>query len=60
MQRDPENLFELSADLPDLDGVPLLHHLEGFMDAGAAGRCWPSTWPPPASRPRWPRSMWTG
>jgi predicted ATP-grasp superfamily ATP-dependent carboligase len=38
MQRDPENLFELSTDLPDLDGVPLLHHLEGFMDAGAAGR----------------------
>ena len=28
MQRDPENLFELSTDLPDLDGVPLLHHLE--------------------------------
>jgi predicted ATP-grasp superfamily ATP-dependent carboligase len=38
MQHDPEDLFELSADLPDLDGVPMLHHLEGFMDAGAAGR----------------------
>ena len=38
MQRDPEDLFELSADLPELDGVPMLHHLEGFMDAGAAGR----------------------
>ena len=38
MQRDPEDLFELSADRPDLDGVPLLHHLEGFMDAGSAGR----------------------
>ena len=38
MRRDPEDLFELGADLPDLDGVPLLHHLEGFMDAGAAGR----------------------
>ena len=38
MQRDPEDLFELSADVPDLDGVPILHHLEGFMDAGAAGR----------------------
>jgi proteasome assembly chaperone (PAC2) family protein len=38
MQRDPEDLFELSADVPDLDGVPMLHHLEGFMDAGAAGR----------------------
>ena len=38
MQRDPEDLFELSADVPELDGVPILHHLEGFMDAGAAGR----------------------
>ncbi|HWG16038.1 MAG TPA: PAC2 family protein [Streptosporangiaceae bacterium] len=38
MQRDPEDLFELSTDRPDLDGVPMLHHLEGFMDAGAAGR----------------------
>ena len=38
MQRDPEDLFELSAALPELDGVPMLHHLEGFMDAGAAGR----------------------
>ena len=38
MRRDPEELYELSADVPDLDGVPMLHHLEGFMDAGAAGR----------------------
>lgn len=38
MQRDPEDLYELGEDLPDLDGVPMLHHLEGFMDAGAAGR----------------------
>ncbi len=38
MQRDPEDLYELSADAPDLDGAVMLHHLEGFMDAGAAGR----------------------
>ena len=38
MRRDPEDLFELSADRPDLDGVPMLHHLVGFMDAGSAGR----------------------
>jgi len=38
MQRDPEDMYELSEDVPGLDGVPMLHHLEGFMDAGAAGR----------------------
>jgi predicted ATP-grasp superfamily ATP-dependent carboligase len=38
MQRDPEDLYELGEDEPDLDGVPLLHYFEGFMDAGAAGR----------------------
>ena len=38
MQRDPEDLYELGEDVPDLDGVAMLHHLEGFMDAGAAGR----------------------
>lgn len=38
MQRDPEDLYELGAAVPDLDGVPMLHYLEGFMDAGAAGR----------------------
>ena len=38
MQRDPEDLYELASDVPDLDGVTMLHHLEGFMDAGAAGR----------------------
>ncbi len=38
MQRDPEELFELGAVGPDLEGVPMLLHLEGFMDAGAAGR----------------------
>ena len=38
MQRDPEDLYELGADVPDLGGVPMLHYLDGFMDAGAAGR----------------------
>ena len=38
MERDPEELYELGADAPDLDGVAMLHHLEGFMDAGGAGR----------------------
>jgi predicted ATP-grasp superfamily ATP-dependent carboligase len=38
MQRDPEDLYELAPAWPDLDGVPMLHYLEGFMDAGAAGR----------------------
>jgi len=38
MQRDPEELYELGAVVPDLERVPMLLHLEGFMDAGAAGR----------------------
>jgi len=37
MERDPEDLYELGADVPGLDGVAMLHHLEGFMDAGGAG-----------------------
>ena len=36
MQHDPEELFELQQPAPA--GAPLLHHLEGFIDAGAAGR----------------------
>jgi predicted ATP-grasp superfamily ATP-dependent carboligase len=35
---DPEHLYEVDSDVPDLDGVVLLHHLDGFMDAGSAGR----------------------
>jgi PAC2 family len=35
---DPEDLFELDADRPDLSGVVLLHLLDGFVDAGAAVR----------------------
>ncbi|SRR5216683_941440 len=37
MARDPEELYELDADAQALDGVVLLHHLDGFMDAGSAG-----------------------
>ncbi|MFD5825021.1 proteasome assembly chaperone family protein [Lentzea sp. NPDC060358] len=35
---DPENLYEVDSEVPDLTGAVLLHHFEGFMDAGAAGR----------------------
>ncbi|HEX4833206.1 MAG TPA: PAC2 family protein [Trebonia sp.] len=43
MQRQPEDLYELDEAvlddaLPDLGGAALLVHLEGFMDAGSAGR----------------------
>ncbi len=38
MQRDPEELFELTQAAPEVAGAPLLHHLEGFIDAGGAGR----------------------
>jgi predicted ATP-grasp superfamily ATP-dependent carboligase len=35
----PEELYELdSAVTPDVSGAAMLVHLEGFMDAGAAGR----------------------
>jgi hypothetical protein len=36
MQHDPEELFDLQQAVPE--GAPLLHHLEGFIDAGGAGR----------------------
>jgi PAC2 family len=35
---DPEDLFELDADRPDLTGAVLLHALDGFVDAGSAVR----------------------
>jgi len=38
MQRNPEELFELSPDAPDISGAPMLNYLEGFIDAGNAGR----------------------
>ena len=33
----PEGMFEVDSDIPDLSGVVLLHHFDGFMDAGSAG-----------------------
>jgi proteasome assembly chaperone (PAC2) family protein len=36
--QDPEDLYEVDSDVPDLDGAVLLHHFDGFMDAGSAGR----------------------
>lgn len=39
MQQQPEELYELDPSaMPDVGGAALLVHLEGFMDAGAAGR----------------------
>jgi len=38
MQRNPEELFELSPAAPDITDAPMLHYLEGFIDAGNAGR----------------------
>jgi predicted ATP-grasp superfamily ATP-dependent carboligase len=34
---DPEELFEVDSDVPDLSSAVLLHHFDGFMDAGSAG-----------------------
>jgi len=38
MQRNPEELYELGSPAPDVAGAPMLHYLEGFIDAGTAGR----------------------
>jgi hypothetical protein len=38
MQRQPEELYDLEPALADVDGAPLLVHLDGFIDAGSAGR----------------------
>jgi hypothetical protein len=35
---DPDDLYEVDSDVPDLTGAVLMHHFEGFMDAGSAGR----------------------
>lgn len=37
MALDPEELFEVDSDVPDLSGAVLLHHFDGFMDAGSVG-----------------------
>ncbi len=36
--KDPADLYEVDSDVPDLSGAVLLHYLEGFIDAGSAGR----------------------
>ena len=38
MQRNPEELYELGPAVPGIAGAPMLHYLEGFIDAGTAGR----------------------
>src|SRR6476619_5650222 len=38
MERDAGDLYEVGPDAPELDGAVLLHYLDGFIDAGAAGR----------------------
>lgn len=39
MEQQPEELYELHpSPIPDVGGAAMLVHLEGFMDAGAAGR----------------------
>ncbi|MCP2163983.1 proteasome assembly chaperone family protein [Goodfellowiella coeruleoviolacea] len=38
MALDPENLYEVDSDVPDLTGAVLLHYFDGFMDAGSAGQ----------------------
>lgn len=35
---DPQSLIQLDPDLPELDGVVLVHALSGFVDAGAGVR----------------------
>lgn len=37
MSLDPEDLYEVDSDVPDLTGAVLLHYFDGFMDAGSAG-----------------------
>jgi predicted ATP-grasp superfamily ATP-dependent carboligase len=36
--RDPGELYRVSPDAPELDDVVMLCHLDGFIDAGGAGR----------------------
>ncbi|HKS46532.1 MAG TPA: PAC2 family protein [Amycolatopsis sp.] len=35
---DPEELYEVDSALPELSGAVLLHQLDGFIDAGMAGK----------------------
>jgi predicted ATP-grasp superfamily ATP-dependent carboligase len=36
--RDPGDLYRVSPGAPELDDVVMLYHLDGFIDAGGAGR----------------------
>jgi predicted ATP-grasp superfamily ATP-dependent carboligase len=36
--RDPGDLYRVSPDAPEFDDVVMLHYLDGFIDAGGAGR----------------------
>ena len=38
MARDPGDLYQVSPDAPELDDVAMLYYLDGFIDAGGAGR----------------------
>ncbi len=38
MVRDAGDLYEVGPGAPELDGAVMLHYLDGFIDAGAAGR----------------------
>lgn len=38
MALDPEDLYEVDSDVPELDGAVLLHQFDGFIDAGSAGQ----------------------
>jgi predicted ATP-grasp superfamily ATP-dependent carboligase len=38
MQRNPEELYELGPGAPEVPDAPMLHYLDGFIDAGSAGR----------------------
>jgi len=38
MQRNPDELYELGPAAPDIADAPMLHYLDGFIDAGNAGR----------------------
>jgi predicted ATP-grasp superfamily ATP-dependent carboligase len=38
MQRNPEELYELGPAAPGIADAPMMHYLEGFIDAGSAGR----------------------
>ena len=38
MARDPGDLYQVGPGAPELDDVVMLYYLDGFIDAGGAGR----------------------